>query len=117
MRNFVRVLLSATGQSFCGSRSSTTRNVDKVEIEMKRLNDERQYRKALSLFDELHRRREMPRDQAIVQALKACTQTKDHARGIYIHKHLSEKSTSNKFIQSALIHFYSEFRRILLVIH
>ena len=81
-------------------------NVVNVEIEMKRLNDTKQCSQALTLFDQVQRR-QMPRDQVIVQALKACTRLKDLQYGVNIHKKLSNRSLNNSFIQSTLIHFYS----------
>ena len=87
--------------------TATAANLN-VEIEMKRLNDMGQFSKALTLFDELQRR-ETPRDRAIVQALKACTRMKNLERGVDIHNKLSHRSTNDSYIQSALIHFYSQF--------
>jgi pentatricopeptide repeat protein len=81
---------------------------------MKRLNDAGQFSKALTLFDELERR-EIPRDQAIVQALKACTRMRLLERGVNIHKKLSNRSKSDKFIQSTLVSFYSQFNLSLCI--
>lgn len=82
-------------------------NLD-VAIEMKRLNETEQYSRALDLFDEVQRR-EMPRDRAVIQALTACTRTRDLNRGISIHKKLSNRSAKNNYIEATLIHFYSQF--------
>jgi hypothetical protein len=90
------------------SRTATVATRLHVDIEMKRLNDTGQFSKALTLFDELERR-EIPRDQAVVQALKACTRMRQLERGVTIHNKLSNRSKSNHFIQSALINFYSQF--------
>ena len=105
--------------SFCGrltcrvpkglinaSRLATVTSTVNVEIEMKRLNETKHFSQALTLFDEL-RAHQIPRDQAVVQALKACTQLKDLQRGLNIHQKLTNRSKKNNYIQSALIHFYS----------
>ena len=89
------------------SRPATVAARPYVHIEMKRLNDAGQFSKALALFDELERD-ETPRDQAIVQALKACTRLRLLERGVSIHKKLSNRSKSDQFIQSTLINFYSQ---------
>ena len=88
------------------SRPATVTTNVQVEIEMKRLNDSGQFSQVLKLFDEVQQR-EIPRDQAIVQALKACTRLKDLQRGVTIHKKLPNHSTKNNHIQSTLIHLYS----------
>ena len=96
------------------SRTATVAARPCVDIEMKRLNDAGQFSKALTLFDELERR-EIPRDQAIVQALKACTRMRLLERGVNIHNKLSKRSKNNNFIQSALVHFYSQFNLSLFI--
>lgn len=80
-----------------------------IETEMKKLNDEKEFLKAIALFDKhKHKHQEMPTDRAVVQALKACTRLGDVKRGVNIHKELSNHSLNNIYIQSALIHFYSK---------
>lgn len=85
----------------------------KIEIEMKRLNDQRQFCEALVLFDKLQHR-EVQNDRTIVQALKACTGMRDLKRGVNIHSQLSNRSSNDPYIQSALIHFYSELNLSLV---
>jgi len=78
-----------------------------IETEMKRLNDEKEFLKAIALFDK-HKQQEIPTDRSVVQALKACTRLGDVKHGVNIHKKLSNHSLNNIYIQSALIHFYSK---------
>jgi hypothetical protein len=78
-----------------------------IETEMKKLNDEKEFLKAIALFDK-HKQQEIPTDRSFVQALKACTRLGDVKRGVNIHKELSNHSLNNIYIQSALIHFYSK---------
>jgi hypothetical protein len=86
-----------------------------VDIEMKRLNDTKQFSKALAMFDEVQRR-EIPQDRAVVQALKACTAVKDLKRGVNIHSKLSNRSKNDAYIQPTLINFYSQFKLSSLVV-
>ena len=98
------------------SRPATVTTNVKIEIEMKRLNDSGKFSQVLTLFDEVQRR-EIPRDQAVVQALKACARLKDFQRGLNIHKKLANHSMKNNYIQSSLIHFYSEFHLSLVFVN
>lgn len=89
-------------------------NAVSLENEMKRLNHEKKFSQALDLFDKAQRRK-MPRDQAVVQALKACTGLKDLQRGVSIYQNFSQRSTIDpNLICATLVHFYSSFTRLHL---
>ena len=92
------------------SRTAVVATNHNIVIEMKRLNAAGQFSTALALFNELQRH-EVPRDQAIVQALKACTRLRRLECGVNIHKKLSNCSAKNNYVEAALIHFYSQFNR------
>jgi hypothetical protein len=77
----------------------------KLDITMKELIDSKQYEKALDLYDQ---QSEFYSDVSINMALKACTKLYDYKRGINIQRRLSSQSLNNPFIQTSLIHFYSE---------
>ncbi len=94
--NLVNVIRTAT--------NSTQMN---IEVQMKTLNDRKDFAKAISLFDK-YKHQHMPTDRAVVQALKACAQLRDVKYGMNIHKNLSNHSLNDSYIQSTLIYFYSK---------
>lgn len=75
---------------------------------MKVLNDNKQYKKALELFDQ-HKKNnmEISSSMIITQALKACTYLGDLQRGSNIHHLLSLNFKDDSYISASLIHFYS----------
>ena len=73
--------------------------------EMKRLNDSRQFKKSLALFD-THTKQQL-NAFAVDQALKACIQLNDIKRGIQIHHTHASSFVNNSFIQANLINLYS----------
>jgi hypothetical protein len=77
----------------------------KLDLTMKKLIDLKQYEKALDLYDQ---QSQIYSDVSINMALKACTKLYDYKRGIHIQQKLSSQSLNNPFIQTSLIHFYSE---------
>ena len=79
-----------------------------IELEMRRLNQRKQFTKTLDLFDK-HQHRGTLTDRIIVQALKACTQLGSLERGQNIHKKLSSQLKNDIYVQTSLIHFYSKF--------
>ncbi|CAF1523270.1 unnamed protein product, partial [Adineta ricciae] len=80
--------------------SSTTLNA-----QMKKLIDSKQFRHALDIFDKQSHAAD---DFALNMALKACSNLPDYRRGLGIIRQLSPKSLNNPFIQTSLLHFYSE---------
>ena len=74
--------------------------------QMKRLNDTRQFRKAIGLFD-AHSEKQ-PNTFAVSQALKACIRLNDFNRGIQIHHNLPSSFMNDNFIQANLIQLYSK---------
>jgi sensor histidine kinase regulating citrate/malate metabolism len=78
-----------------------------VDSTMKKLIDVQQYHEALHVFDE-HSHSKSLSDISFNLALKACTKLRSYQRGTEIHRQLSSQSLANPFIQSSLIHFYSE---------
>lgn len=77
--------------------------------EMKMLNDNKQFEKALQLFDE-HTKSNIKTCPSftITQALKACANIGDLQRGSTIHQLVSDRIDSDCFISASLIHLYSE---------
>lgn len=84
----------------------STRKLSKVDlsVQMKNLNDKKQYEKTLTLF---YQNSTSVTDVSINQALKACTKQRDLQRGKNIHQQLSSSSLENPFIQCSLLHLYS----------
>jgi hypothetical protein len=84
--------------------ASTSTN---VYSQLKQLNEGKQYRKAIDLFNG-HARDRMPTNATIVQALKACVEVGDLRRGKEIHRSLSPESMKDPFICMSLIRLYSK---------
>ncbi|CAF1122422.1 unnamed protein product [Adineta ricciae] len=82
-----------------------------IELEMRRLNQRKQFTKTLDLFDK-HQNRGTLTDRIIVQALKACTQLGSLERGQNIHKKLSSQLKNDIYVQTSLIHFYMQCGRV-----
>ncbi|CAF2852964.1 unnamed protein product [Rotaria sp. Silwood2] len=76
--------------------------------EMKLLNDKKEYKKALELFDEFKdKMNEKFSSMIITQALKASTQINDFQYGLNIHRMISSRLINDDYILASLIHFYS----------
>ncbi|UJR24074.1 hypothetical protein I4U23_027042 [Adineta vaga] len=82
-----------------------------IDIEMKKLNDRKEFVKALDLFDK-HKHQSILTDRILVQAFKACTQLGYIERGQIIHKELPNNLLNNSYIQTSLINFYMQCGRI-----
>lgn len=72
---------------------------------MKSLINSKDYQKALDLFEE---ETAFATDVSFNMAIKACTELRQHERGLQIIKHLPSHSLHNYFIQTSLIRFYSK---------
>ena len=85
------------------------RHYSNLDLEMKRLNDEKRYKQALDLFTENERNGQYAiSDVAINLALKSSTNMKDFSSGLNISNRYSSRIEKNSFIQASLIHFYSK---------
>jgi hypothetical protein len=78
--------------------------------EMKLINDNKQFEKALELFDK-HKKNNIETFSSLIitQALKACTQIGDLQRGSIIHHLVSSRIKDDHYILASLIHLYSKF--------
>ena len=92
------------------SRLTATRLDESLGYQMKVLNDKKQFKKALALFDTCR-----PSDPKaplsstmIAQALKACANIRDLERGVNIHQLVSARNGENTYILASLIHLYSK---------
>jgi hypothetical protein len=74
-------------------------------LEMKKLIDSKQYRKALDLFQ---KQSESRTDISINMAIEACTKLHDYQQGINIQQQLTPSSLNNSFIQRSLLDFHSK---------
>ncbi len=82
-----------------------------LATQMKLLNDQKQFKKALELFDQYKNNKiETCSDHTINQALKACANIGDLQRGLTIHHMISCRTKKNLHILTSLIHLYSMFR-------
>ena len=83
---------------------------DKVDLamQMKSLNDKKQFGKTLELFDK-HKNNNIHTFSTftIIQILKACANLRDIQRGSTIHHLLSAHLKDDSHIQVSLIHLYS----------
>ena len=77
-------------------------------VEMKSLNDKKQFSKTLELFDK-HKdiNMEMFSTFTIVQTLKACANLRDIQRGSTIHHLLPSHVKDNLYVHTSLINLYS----------
>ncbi|UJR24004.1 hypothetical protein I4U23_026969 [Adineta vaga] len=86
-------------------RTITSSKQINIDIEIKKLNDRKEFVKALDLFDK-QKHQTILTDRIVIQVLKACTQLGYLERGLIIHKNLSDSSLNSSYIQTTLIHFY-----------
>lgn len=107
MLNFVIISRHTRSTLFNVIHKATNSIHINTETEMKKLNDRKEFAKAIALFDK-YKHQQVPTDRAVVQAIKACTRLGDFKRGVTIHKELSNHSLNDIYIQSTLIHFYSK---------
>ena len=99
---FRRLIFLQHQNALSFSMSSSLMNLG---ASMKKLIDGKKYQEALNLFNE----HSTPGSNiATTLALKACAKLKNLERGITIHQHLSSQSIKNSFINTSLIHLYSE---------
>lgn len=89
--------------SFTSCRRFASTIVD-LGGQLKRLNDNRQFKKSIALFS-AHIEKQ-PNAFAVNQALRACIELGEVNRGIQIYHNLSSSMTDNAFIQANLIHLY-----------
>ena len=84
-------------------------------LKLKLLNEKKQYREVLDLFDKYKDRNILKFSSlAITQALKACTYLGELQRGSTIHQLLLSRLDSDVYIQVSLIHLYSKFKKRFL---
>ena len=88
----------------CRRLSSTLVN---VPMQMKHLNERKQFVKVISLYDE-HVQRKKATAMMTSEALNACVASSDFKRGLEIHQSLADRLLANPFIQVALIRLYSK---------
>ena len=89
--------------------AATQSNVN-IGDQMKILNDNRNYRKALELFDRFKEKNiDKCSNWMIIQALKACTEIRDVQRGCQIHNLVASRLKSDPYVLPSLIHFHSKF--------
>jgi hypothetical protein len=77
--------------------------------QMKLLNDNKQFKKALELFDK-HKKNNIETFSSLIitQALKACTHLQDLQYGSTIHRLISSRVKNDLYISASLIHLYSK---------
>jgi len=93
-------------------RSAIIRSDFDLGSQMKLLNDNKQFKKALELFDKYKKDNiETSSSWIITQALKACAHLEDLQRGSTIHHLISSRIKDDFYISASLIHLYSKFKR------
>ena len=92
-------------------RSASMQSNSNLGNQMKLLNEKKQFRKALDLFDKHSKNNtETLSSLVITQALKACAHLKDLHRGSAIHELVSSRAYDDAFISTSIIHLYSKSR-------
>ena len=80
-----------------------------VGMNMKLLNDKKQFHKALQLFDQCKEQNTGALSSlTVTQALKACAHTGDLRRGLEIHQAIASRTENDDYILASLIHMYSK---------
>jgi hypothetical protein len=75
---------------------------------MKIFNDNKQFEKALKLFDTYKEKDISAKSSFVItQALKACTQTGDIQRGLTIYNLVSFQMKHDSYVLASLIHLFS----------
>jgi hypothetical protein len=84
---------------------------------MKLLNDNKQFKKTLELFNK-HKEKNIETCSSLIitQALKACAQTDDLQRGSTIHNLISSRIKDDPYLLVSLIHLYSKSQIELFVL-
>ncbi|CAF4287750.1 unnamed protein product, partial [Adineta steineri] len=84
-----------------------------LSIEMKKLNDKKEFEKAIDLFSKYEEKsNETICDLSVNQVLKSFTNRKDFQGGLNIHQRYLSRIEENSFILASLIHFYMEFGNV-----
>ncbi|CAF0925904.1 unnamed protein product [Adineta steineri] len=84
-----------------------------LSIEMKKLNDKKEFEKAIDLFSKYEEKsNETICDLSVNQVLKSFTNRKDFQGGLNIHQRYLSRIEKNSFILASLIHFYMEFGNV-----
>ncbi|CAF1449723.1 unnamed protein product [Rotaria magnacalcarata] len=92
-----------------GRRLASTENNVNIGDQMKILNDNKQYKKVLELFDAFNEKNiDKCSNWIVIQALKACTQINDVQHGLKIHNLISSRLKHDPYILPSLIHFYMQ---------
>ncbi|CAF1628019.1 unnamed protein product, partial [Adineta ricciae] len=107
-----RILFILRQQIPCTSSTSPfstrPRNIDPGQ-QMKLLNDKKQFKQTIELFE---REKKKNKDQLssfiIDQALKACVQVRDFRRGQDIHQLIQHRLSADSSLVKSLIHFYMQ---------
>jgi hypothetical protein len=92
-------------------RSLIIKSNSNLAYEMKLLNDNKQFKKTIQLFDKQNKNKiETFSSFIITQALKACAHLKDRQYGKIIHHSVSSRIKHDLYISASLIHLYSKFQ-------
>ncbi|CAF2070889.1 unnamed protein product [Rotaria magnacalcarata] len=104
-----RVLLELEVGAVLVKRAMSIQCDANLNAQMKLLNDKKQFRKALELFDEYKDKNIGTLSRfTILQALKSCAQIRDLQRGSTIHRFMSSDMKKNSYILTSLIHLYMQ---------
>ncbi|CAF1163262.1 unnamed protein product [Adineta steineri] len=90
-------------------RSATIQSGVNLSYQMELLNDNKQFKKALELFEDHTKNSTKTFSSSIItQALKACTHLGDLERGKTIHQLISSRTKDDFYITTSLIHLYMQ---------
>ena len=95
---------------FVVRRLTIDRSPRVVFDQVKRLFDQRQYRRVLEFFDELVKQGQTTRipNQALVKILQSGAKLQDRSRALRIQQVIPSGLTNNPYILSSLVHMFSK---------
>ncbi|CAF1413017.1 unnamed protein product, partial [Rotaria sordida] len=93
---------------FIAKRSAIIRSNADLGGQIKLLNDKKEFKKSLELFDKYKEKNNIEKysNWIIIRALKACTEIGDLKRGSNIHNLISSRLKYDPYVLPSLIHLY-----------
>jgi hypothetical protein len=79
-----------------------------LDVQMKRLNDQKKYRQAMDLYERSRREKNSTSRLLVDQALRALIELRDFHRAIDIENEISSDQLQSPFIRNRLIRLHSQ---------
>lgn len=104
-------------QPFIVRTSTSKSSISTAENQMKMMIAKRKFHEVIDLFDSYTQKHfQVTSSILVTHVLKAYTQLGDRQRGLQLHKTISSSLKQDPYVLSSLIHFYSEFYHMLLIL-